>query len=51
MAQAKKVGKKGIDSWTNNGYGLVNVKPAISKAEAAAIDKEVREKRAKKNGR
>lgn len=48
MAQAKKTGKKGIDSWTNNGYGLVNIKPAISKAEAAAIEKAAIAKRKKK---
>ena len=36
---APEVGLDGIDRWTNNGHGLVNVKPAITKAEAAAIEK------------
>ena len=26
MAKAKKVGRDGIDSWTNNGHGLINIK-------------------------
>ena len=48
MAQAKKEGRKGIDRWTNNGYGMTFGKPVISKAQAAAIDKAVDEKRKKK---
>lgn len=41
---APKRGPGGVDSWTNNGKGLVNVTPAISRAEAQRINKEVAER-------
>lgn len=37
MAKAPENGRKGVDRFTNNGYGL-KVKPAITKKQAAAID-------------
>lgn len=40
MAKAKATGKDGIDRWTNNGKGLIKVKPPITKAQAAKIDSE-----------
>ena len=45
MAKAKQTGKDGVDRWTNNGKGLVNIKPAISKAQAQAIAKEKKVKK------
>ncbi len=39
MAQAKKEGKKGIDRWTNNGYGMTVGKSPVTKAQAQAIEK------------
>ena len=47
MSQAPKNGKKGIDAWTNNGYGL-SAKPAITKAQAEKINKAVEERQRKK---
>lgn len=39
MAKAKKEGKNGIDRWTNNGYGIVNItvpkKPAKKGAKSS----------------
>ena len=41
MAQAKKTGRDGIDTWTNNGYGLFsgNAKPAAKPAVKAKENK------------
>ena len=38
MAKAPKVGKDGIDSWTNNGYGIT-VEKDNSKERKEEIDK------------
>lgn len=48
MARAKADGKKGIDRWTNNGYGLVYGKPVITKEQAAKIDAEAKKNKGKK---
>lgn len=47
MSKAPRDGRKGIDAWTNNGYGI-KAKPAISKKQAEAINKAVEARQRKK---
>lgn len=45
MAKAKKNGKDGIDRWTNDGKGLISIKPAVTKEKAREIAKEKKVKK------
>ena len=49
--KAKATGRDGIDTWTNNGYGLKVGKSPITPAEARAIDRDAGKKKGKTNGR